>query len=182
MGPVVTNDQSTLGGYNLRDQTRSDDFAVSQSVLSNISSIFVSPEVRVYRIFFVDINQLATCQCAKRQVKGLIKELRPNNPFSASLRKKREAEKVNLVNDYAETPLSRGKRGLTKKARKNHLNMKPRTTSPTERKLYVAIALDYSMVKFHQPEQSRYNTMNSIPDLTPKLRDYLISLMEIVDT
>ena len=60
--------------------------------------------------------------------------------------------------------------------------MKSRNTTPTERKLNVVIAMDYSMIEFHQPEEARYNKDDTTPDITKKVADYLIAMMSIVDS
>ena len=105
------------------------------------------------------------------------------NHFSARSRMKRNADEFDLTKDYTdEVPLSRSKRAMKKNRNKNGLNMKPRNITPTERKLNVVIAMDYSMIEFHEPEESRYNMNNSPPSLTDKIKIYLVTMMSIVDS
>ena len=94
---------------------------------------------------------------------------------------KRNADEFDLTKDYTdEVPLSRSKRAMKKN--RNKLNMKPRNSTPTERKLNVVIAMDYSMIEFHEPEESRYNMHDSPPSLTEKIKIYLVTMMSIVDS
>ena len=86
-----------------------------------------------------------------------------------------------LSRDYVkpeEEPLERSSRSL----RKTSKSRTKTSRSPTERKLNIVIAMDFSMVQFHDKDESQWLSEEETPTLSPRLRQYLVTMMEIVNS